>query len=256
MARRSELLALSLALILALLFTIFNSPPFAFSTSSAIAQVFNVAPQTEGGIPVKIRVLHQIGDGNPRPPKPGLVFAVIGGSISDLDSKGEAIFNLTPGNYSVIVSWRDGILFPFRTVVTVDKPLLILVLFKEEKLIPDQLVLRVNYTLDSTGTQIKYIPPSNKTVYASTPIISTIDIGGKKRVYPTGETVDEHITPRPYYLSVEPLAGYTLYDVIILVHSSTEIIIPWGVLLVLENETYIPVQITNATIVEGDIEWR
>lgn len=255
LARRNELLVMALALVLAMLFTIFNSPPFTFSSSSAIAFVQNVASPVDGGIPIKVKVMHQIEDENPKPPRMGLVFVVMGGSIADLNEKGEAVFNLSPGNYSLIVSWRDGILFPFRTVVKVERPLLILISFKEEKLNPEQLTLRVNYTVDSSGVQIKYMPPSDKTIHASTPIISTIDVEGKKRVYPTGETIEEHITTRPYYMSVEPSAGYTLYDVIIPVHSSTDIIIPWSVLSVIGHETYIPVQVTNATIIEGDIEW-
>ncbi|MEO0158285.1 MAG: hypothetical protein ABIM59_06130, partial [candidate division WOR-3 bacterium] len=96
---------------------------------------------------------------------------------------------------------------------------------------------------------------SEQVIHASTPIISTIDKDGRKLVYPTSEIVEEHITPRPYYISLQPSAGYTLYDVVIPIHSSTEIIVPWEILSLISDETYIPIQITNATVVEGDIEW-
>lgn len=247
---------MSLAVILALLFILFNSPPLSLSSSSAIAYVSNIASPVESGIPVKIRVTHQIENDTPKPPMTGLVFVVLGGNIADLDAKGEALFSVPPGNYSLIVSWRDGILYPFRTIVQVEKPLLILVSFREEKLIPDSLILMVNYTTDSSKVEMQYMLPSgDKTVYASTPIITTIDQTGRKLVYPTHETVAWHITPRPYYISLQPSASYVLYDVVVPVLSSTNIVVPWSILSVVSDETFIPVQFINATIVEGDIEW-
>ncbi|MEM0481515.1 MAG: hypothetical protein QXM16_01310 [Nitrososphaerota archaeon] len=255
MPRRHELLVMSLAVILALLFILFNSPPLSLSSSSAVSYVSNIASPVESGITVKVKVTHQIGNETPKPPITGLVFVVLGGNIADLDAKGEAIFSLSPGNYSLIVSWRDGILYPFRTIVRVEKPLLILVSFREERLIPDSLLLMVNYTTDSSKVEMQYMPPSDKTIYASTPIITTIDQMGRKLVYPTHEAVAWHITPRPYYISLQPSAGYILYDVVIPVLSSANIIVPWSILSVVSDETFIPIQITNATIVEGDIEW-
>ncbi|MEM4289504.1 MAG: hypothetical protein QXQ48_04445 [Nitrososphaerota archaeon] len=255
MPSRQELIVMSLAIILALLFIFFNSPPFSFLSSHAVAYASNIAPSVGGGITVKVRVTHQIDGEDAGPPRAGLVFVVLGGNIADLDEKGEAVFNLPPGNYSLIVSWRDGILYPFRTIVKVEKPLLILVSFKEVKLVPDSIILRVNYTRDSSGVEIQYMTPSEQVIHASTPIISTIDKDGRKLVYPTSEIVEEHITPRPYYISLQPSAGYTLYDVVIPIHSSTEIIVPWEILSLISDETYIPIQITNATVVEGDIEW-
>lgn len=246
---------MSLAVILALLFALFNSPSISFTSSSAIAYVSGAAAPIESGVSVKVRVTHQIGDESPRPPLEGLVFVVMGGNVADLDAKGEAEFTLVPGNYSLAVYWRDGILFPFRTVVSVEKPILVLVSFREVKLVPDSITLRVNYTTGSTSVEFQYMPPSEKMVYSSTPIISTIDPGGRRLVYPTHEAVEGHITLRPYYITLQPSVGYTLYDVVIPVHSTTDIIVPWNILSVFPDETYIPVQITNATVVEGESEW-
>lgn len=220
-----------------------------------IAYVSNAVSPIEGGVPVKVKVTHQIDDGPVKPPRAGLVFVVIGGFVEDLNAEGEASFILPPGNYSLVVSWRDGILFPFRTLVKVEKPLTVLVSFREVKIIPDSLTLKVNYTTGSTGVEIQYMPPTEKSIQASTPIISTIDYTGRKLVYPTHEKVEDHLTIRPYYISLQPSAGYTLYDVVIPVLSSTEIIVPWNIVSVFSDETFIPAQMTNATIIEGEMEW-
>jgi hypothetical protein len=58
------------------------------------------------------------------------------------------------------------------------------------------------------------------------------------------------LTPRPYYLRLDTPAGYTLYDVVIPVYSKMEIIIPWTAMIVPWDEVFIPIQLTNATVVE------
>jgi hypothetical protein len=238
------------AVLLAVLFTLFNAGPFTFSSSPALQYATDVASPVKAGIPVKVQVLHSLDGSPPTPPKPGLVFAVLGRFFSELNEEGEAEFLLTPGNYSLIVSWRDGILHPHRMLVSVEKPLRILVIFKEDRIFPTSLKTYVNFSTSSTRVELEYKPPSDKSVYASTPIISIIDHGGQRRVFPTGEKIETHLTPRPYYLRLDASEGYALYDVIIPIYSKMDIIIPWTAMVIPWDQVFIPIQLTNATVIE------
>jgi hypothetical protein len=250
MRRGPDRIMILLAVLLAVLFALFNADPFSFSSSPALRQVAVVAGPVKAGIPVKVRVMHSIEGSPPTPPPPGLVFVVLGRLFSELDAKGEAEFLLQPGNYSLMVSWRDGILYPHRMIVSVDKPLEVIVIFREEKIIPISLKTYVNFTTSSTKIELEYKPPTDNNVYASTPFVSVLDHGGRKMVFPTSERLETHLTPRPYYLRLDTPAGYTLYDVVIPVYSKMEIIIPWTAMIVPWDEVFIPIQLTNATVVE------
>jgi len=252
--RRHGVILLSLAAGLSILFSLFDAPSLNFSSAPLLGEASSLLSPVERAMEVRVRVVHLIDNGPPRPPRLGLAFVILGGQVAELNARGEAEFHLTPGNYSLGVYWRDGVLFPFRSIVAVDKPLLIIVTFREVRILPTSLSLSVNYTTGSTSIELQYTPPKEDYMYGSTPIITTLSLEGRLRVYPTHERLDDHLTPRPYYLGLSLSAGYALYDVIIPLQSTTSIIVPWVVLSVIDDETFIPVQITNATIVEGDID--
>lgn len=246
-----------IAFLLILSFLFFSSPGLLSASKSAIVVKYiegAVGESLSELIPVRIKVVYLV-EGNMVSRNPDIVAYIgIGVYTRRTVVNNEVEFYLPPSNYSLTIFLSDKRLPTWRDIIKINAPLRIMVTYEETKHKPLKIEIVGNHTTNISRATVTLGHIEGQRVYASLPVLYFCDNYGNLLKYPDLPESSDYPSALPYYMRIDK--KYQIHNsnnesIQILPSSySFQFLVPADIAYVIEEVSYVPILIINATIRE------
>lgn len=246
-----------IAFLLILSFLFFSSPGLLSANRSVVVVEYVqgvVGEPPSEVIPVRIKVVYLVEGKMVSKNPPILAYIGIGVYTRRAIINNEVEFYLPKGNYSLTIFLSDKRLPTWREIINIVSPLYITVTYEETRHKPLKIEVVANHTSNISRTTVTLGLINGQRVYASLPVLYFFDEYGNLLKYPDLPESSDFPSTLPYYIRMEPrdqsqLSNETRTQVIYSPYSF-QFLVPADVSYVLEEYSYVPILIINATITE------
>ncbi|MEM2181437.1 MAG: hypothetical protein QXI27_02265 [Nitrososphaerota archaeon] len=257
MRRKNSCYLSIIAFLLIISFLFFSSPGLLSASKSAIVVKYvegAVGESLSELIPVRIKIVYLVEGKTVSRNPPIMAYIGIGVYARRTVVNNEVEFYLPPSNYSLTVFLSDRRLPTWRDIIKISSPLHITVIYEETKYKPLKIEIVGNHTTNISRATVTLGPINGQRVYASLPVLYFCDHYGNLSKYPDLPESGDYLSALPYYMRIDKKdQTYNSNNESIQLISSPysfQFLVPADIAYVIEDPSYVPILIINATIRE------